>query len=78
MVFLRKLKPIYPITSEDYNNCSAPPFKFYSKTGWPHPHFKKRAETAVYIRDYKGETIKLLPSCMTDFSFTKVITFEEN
>ena len=38
----------------------------------PHPHFKKRAETAFYIRDYKGETTVLLPFCMTDFSFTEL------
>ena len=33
------------------------------------------------MRDYKGETIKLLPLYMTDFLFTELeshITFEEN
>ena len=39
---------------------------------YPHLHFKKWAETAFYIRDYKGETIKLLPFYMTDFLFTEL------
>ena len=29
-------------------------------------------ETAFYMRDYKGETIKLLPFYMTDFLFTEL------
>ena len=72
MVFLRKLKPIYPSTSQDYSNCLAPTFLILFKKLLAYPHFKKRAETAFYIRDYKGETIKLLPFCMTDFSFTEL------
>ena len=29
-------------------------------------------EAAFYMRDYKGETIKLLPFYMTDFLFTEL------
>ena len=36
------------------------------------PHLKTRAETAFYMIDSKGETIKLLPFYMTDFLFTEL------
>ena len=48
-------------------------FNFIQRIVIPiHPHLKKRAETTFYIRDYKGETIKLLPFYMTDFLFTEL------
>ena len=72
MVFLRKLKPIYPSTSQDYNNCSAPTFLILFKKFLAPPPFKKEGKTAFYIRDYKGEIIKLLPFYMTDFLFTEL------
>ena len=35
--------------------------------------FKKEdRDYAFYMRDYKGETIKLLPFYMTDFLFTEL------
>ena len=72
MVFLRKLKPIYPSISQDYNNCPAPTFLIlFKKLLAPSP-LKKWAETAFYVRDYKGETIKLLTFYMTDLLFTEL------
>ena len=37
----------------------------------PHP-FKIEGDYAFHMRDYKGETIKLLPFYMTDFLFTEL------
>ena len=62
MVFLRKLKLIYPSTPQHYNNCSAPTFLILFKKFLDPPPFKKEGrDYAFYMRDYKGETIKLLP-----------------
>ena len=37
------------------------------------PPFKKEGrDYAFYMKDYKGETIKLLPFYMTDFLFTEL------
>ena len=36
------------------------------------PFKKEGRDYAFYMRDYKGETIKLLPFYMTDFLFTKL------
>ena len=41
MVLLRKLKPFYPSTSQDYNNCSASPFYFIQKIVSPIPIYKR-------------------------------------
>ena len=72
MVFLRKLKLIYPSNPQHCNNCSAPTFLIlFKKIVSLYPHLK-RAETAFYIRDYKGETIKLLAFYMTNFLFTEL------
>ena len=77
MLFLRKLKLIYPSTLQHYNNCSAPPpppppFLVLFKKFLDQPPFKKEGrDYAFYMRDYKGETKKLLPFYMTDFLFTK-------
>ena len=78
--FLRKLKLIYPSTPYHYNSCSAPSFLILFKKLLAPPLLQKVAETAFYTRDYKGETIKLLPFYMTDFYLQncKVINFEEN
>ena len=81
MVFLRKLKLIYPSTSQHYNNCSAPTFLILFKKFLDPPPFKKEGrDYAFYMRDYKGETIKLLPFYMKDFYLQncKVINFAEN
>ena len=73
MVFMRKLKLIYPSTSQHYNNCSAPTFLILFKKFLDPPPFKKEGrDYAFYMRDYKGETIKLLPFYMTDFLFTEL------
>ena len=73
MVFLRKLKLIYPSTHQHYNNCSAPTFLILFKNFLDPPPFKKEGrDYAFYMRDYKGETIKLLPFYMTDFLFTEL------
>ena len=73
MVFLRKLKPIYPSTSQDYSNCSAPTFLIlFKKLLAPFPFKNKGRDYAFYMRDCKGETIKVLPFYMTDFLFTEL------
>ena len=45
MVFMRKLKLIYPSTSQHYNNCSALTFLILFKNFLDPPHLKKRAKT---------------------------------
>ena len=73
MVFMRKLKLIYPSTPQHYNNCSAPTFLTLLKKFLDPPSFKKEArDYAFYMKDYKGKTIKLLPFYMTDFLFTEL------
>ena len=63
MVFMRKLKLIYPSTSQHYNNCSARTILVLFKKFLDPPPFKKQGrDYAFYMRDYKGEAIKLLPS----------------
>ena len=73
MVFMRKLKLIYPSTSQYYNNFSATTFLILFKTILdPPPQFKKEGrDYAFYMRDYKGETIKLL-FYMKYFIFTEL------
>ena len=67
-----KIKPIYPSTPPALQQLfSLQLFIFFQKFFSPN-HFKKRAETAFYMGDYKGETIKFLPLYMTDFLFTKL------
>ena len=44
MVFLRKLKLIYPSTPQQYNNCSAPTFLILFKKFLDLPLLKKRLE----------------------------------
>ena len=80
MVFLRKLKLISPRTSHHFNNCFVPTFLILFKKILGPPPFKIEGDYAFCMRDYKGETIKLLPFYMTDFFSQngKVITFEEN
>ena len=73
MVFMRKLKLIYPSTSQYYNNCSATTFLILFKKFLDSPPFKKEGrDYAFYMKDYKGETIKLLPFYMTDVLFTEL------
>ena len=44
----------------------------FKKSLDPIPFKKEDREYAFYMRDYKGETIKLLPFYMTDFLFTEM------
>ena len=71
MVFLRKLKRISPSTSQHYNNCPVPTFLILFKNILAPPPFQIEGDYAFYMRDYKGETIKLLSFYMTDF-FTEL------
>ena len=74
MVFLRKLKLIYPSTPSVTKIVQSPPFAFYWKNLLaPPPFIKEGRDYAFYMRDYKGETIKLLPFYMTDFLFTVIL-----
>ena len=73
MVILRKLKFIYHSNPQHYKNCLAPPFQFYSKKLLAPPAFKNEdRDYAFYMRDDKGQTIKLLPFYMTDFLFREI------
>ena len=73
MAFLRKLKTIYPSTPQYYNNCSVPTFLILFKKFLDPPPFKKEGrDYAFYMKDYKGEAIKLLLFYITDFLFTKL------
>ena len=73
MVFMRNLKLIYPSTPQHYNNCSAPTFLILFKNFLDPPPFKKEGrDYAFYMRDYKGETIKLLPFYMKYFLLTEL------
>ena len=72
MVFLRKLKLTYPSNLQHYNNSSAPIFLILFKKIATPPTFKEGRDYAFYMRDCKGETIKLLPFYMTDFLFTEL------
>ena len=73
MVSLRKLKLIYHSTPQHYNNCSMTTFLILFKKFLDSPPFKKEGrDYSFYMRDYKGETITLLPFSMTDFLFTEL------
>ena len=79
MVFMRKLKLTYSGTPQHYNSCSASTFLILFKKFLDQPPFRKEGTGyAFYMRDYKGEVIKLLPFYMTDFFPRTVKTFEEN
>ena len=47
-------------------------FNFIQKKLLAPPHLKKGRDYTFYMRDYKGETIKLLPFYMIDFLFTEL------
>ena len=73
MVFLTKLKLIYPSTLQNDNNCSVPTFLILFKNILaPNPFKKEGRDYAFYTRDYKRETMKLLSFYMTDFLFTEL------
>ena len=73
MVSLRKLKLIYHSTPQHYNNCSVTTFLIWFKNFLGSHTFKNEGRGySFYMRDYKGETIKLLPFYLTDFLFTEL------
>ena len=73
MVFLTKLKLIYPSTPQNDNNCSVPTFLILFKNILaPNPFKKEGRDYAFYTRDYKRETMKLLSFYMADFLFTEL------
>ena len=74
MLFLGKLKFIYPSCPKHYNNCSAsPPLLILFKNFLAPPPFKKESrDYTFYMRKYKVVTIKLLPFYMTNFLFTEL------
>ena len=72
MIFLRKLKLVYPSTPQHYNICSAPTFLILLEKLSAQTPFKHLTQPPFYMRDFKVETIKLLPFYMTDFLFTEV------
>ena len=60
MVFLRKLKPIYPSTSQDYSNCSAPTFLIlFKKLLAPSP-FKKEGRNCILYQRLKWRENKVI------------------
>ena len=79
-MFLRKLKLICPSPPSIATIVQPPPSKFDSKKLLAPSAFKKEGgDYAFYMRDYKGETIKLLSFYMTDYlQNCKVVTLEEN
>ena len=48
MVFVRKLKLIYPRTSQHYSNCSAPTFLILFKKNLDPPSFKKQGKDYAF------------------------------
>ena len=70
---MRKLKLIYPDTPQHYSNYSDPTFLIlFRKFLDPNPFKKEGTDYIFYMRECKGETIKLLSFHMTDFLFTKL------
>ena len=68
------LKLICPSTLQHYNNYSAPFFLIlFKKLLAPSPFKKVGWDYAFYMRDYKVETIKLLPFYLKDFLFTVIL-----
>ena len=64
---------IYASTPNHYSNCLAPTFLMSFKKCVSLLPFKKEGrDYAFYLRDYKGETTKLLPFYMTDVLFTEL------
>ena len=72
MVFLRKLKLIYPSIPQHYNNCSAQTFLALFKKLLAPPPFKKEGRAyAFYMRDNKEKKQGYYHS-ITDFLFTEL------
>ena len=68
MVFLRKLKPIYPSISQDYNNCPAPTFLIlFKKLLAPSP-FKKVGRNCILCQRLQRRDNKVV-NILNDRSF---------
>ena len=72
MVFRRKLKLISPRHLPALQQLFSPHLFNLFKKILASPPFKIEGDYAFYMRDYKGETIKLLPFYMTDFLLTEL------
>ena len=72
MVFLRKLNLIYLSNPQCYNYSASTFLILFETFLHPTPFKKEGRDYAFYMRDYKGQTIKLLPFYMTDFLFTEL------
>ena len=60
MVLLRKLKPIYPSTSQNYSNCSAPTFLIlFKKLLAPSP-FKKGGRNCILYQRLQRRDNKVI------------------
>ena len=67
-----KIKAHLPQQPPALQQLFSPTFLIYSKKMLAPPLFKEATDYAFYMRDYKGEIIKLLPFFMTDFLFTEL------
>ena len=73
MLFLGKLKAHLPQHPQALQQLFSPHlFNFIQKIFRSTPFKKEDRDYAFYMRDYKGETIKLLPFYVTDFLFTEL------
>ena len=72
MVFLRKLKLFYP-SPQALQRWSVLTFLIlFKKCLAPPPFTKEGRNYEFYMRDYKGEKIKLIAFYMTDFLITEL------
>ena len=74
MVFLRKLKLIYPGTPSITTIIHTHLFNFIQKIFSPTPFKKEDRDYAFCMTDYQGETIRLLPFYTTDLLFTELLS----
>ena len=72
MVFLGRLRLITQYPQALQQLFSPHLFNFIQKRFIPTPIKKKSRDYAFCMRDYKGETRKLLPFYMTDLLFTEL------
>ena len=71
-VFSEKIKAHLPQHPSALQQLFSPHlFNLFKKFLDPSPFKKEGKDYAFYMKDYKGETIKLLPLYTTDFLFTE-------
>ena len=80
LVFLRKLKPIYPSTSQHYNSCSAPTFLILFKKLLAPPPFKKEGRNCILYQRLQRRDNKVITILYDMFYLQncKDIIFEQN